>query len=208
MRTSAVGTLLPLVSLERIFRTSSRPRDKFLSRLLGLFGEEIVRLWAAQDGAPYRDLGRPTLWVPDGSGRSTLDFTFESRASGDIFVAEMKCELEFENYRYLTLTANSQLSHHQALAFRRFLAFAREPNAFVVKVNAKPVAASGAILAWGAVTAQGRLDVQQTTGISDVLSLENMIGDLQAWGVAAYEELLAERAAWCGYLFESLRGQR
>ena len=146
----SIATLLPVVSLERIFRTDNRARDKVLSRLLGILGEDIVRLWAAKDAAPYRDLGRPTLWLPNGEGRSTLDFTLQSRADDRVFVAEMKCELEVENYRYLTLTNASQLAHHKGEAFRRFLSLARDPAAFVVKVSAKPIPVDGAILVWGA----------------------------------------------------------
>jgi hypothetical protein len=44
-----------------LFRSSSSARDKFLSRLFGIFSEEIVRIWCRAPDAPYEDLGRPTI---------------------------------------------------------------------------------------------------------------------------------------------------
>ena len=44
----------------------------------------------------------------------------------------MKCELEYDNYRCLTLTAAAQLERHRrdSDAFRRFLLIARNHDAF------------------------------------------------------------------------------
>jgi hypothetical protein len=96
-------------SLEDIFRTPVPARDKFLSRLLGLFSEEVVHYWCAQEKSPYENLGRPTLWAPGASRGHTLDFTLRERHRGKTFVAELKCELEYENYKYLRLANTSQL---------------------------------------------------------------------------------------------------
>ena len=32
-------------------------RDKFLSRVIGIFSEENVRIWCRSDISPYEDLG-------------------------------------------------------------------------------------------------------------------------------------------------------
>ena len=47
------------------FRSAEPARDKYLSRLFGLFSEEVVRTWCACPEAAYLDLGRPTLRDPD-----------------------------------------------------------------------------------------------------------------------------------------------
>lgn len=95
-------------AFERFFHSSQPTRDKYLSRLFGLFSEQVVRMWCAQPDAPYEDLGRPTIREPDDSRGSTLDFTLRDRSSGQTYVAELKCELEFANYRYLQLSHADQ----------------------------------------------------------------------------------------------------
>ena len=57
------------MTFEALFRTSSSSRDKFLARLFGLFSEDLVRLWCRNPKAPYEDLGRPNIHLPD-SNRS------------------------------------------------------------------------------------------------------------------------------------------
>lgn len=48
-------------SLDALFRTQSRDRDKLLARLFGIISEDVVRIWTRCEAAPYADLGRPTL---------------------------------------------------------------------------------------------------------------------------------------------------
>ena len=79
--------------------------------MFALFSEDVVRHWVGCEKAPYRDLGRPVLWDEHGSRYHVLDFTLERRSDGAQFVAEMKCEIECEGYRYLTLKDVSQLQH-------------------------------------------------------------------------------------------------
>ncbi len=115
------------------FQTGHPARDKFLARLFGLFSEEVVRHWCGCPAAPYEDLGRPTLRAP-GEARAHLDFTLRHKETGKVFVSEMKCELEFESYRYLQLTAAWQVRHHRGTAFRKFLRLARDPGALEIGV--------------------------------------------------------------------------
>ena len=56
-----------------------------------------MRVWAGSPGAPYEDLGRPTVRF-DGEARSTLDFTLRARTSGKTYVAEVKCEIEYQGF--------------------------------------------------------------------------------------------------------------
>ncbi|HEV2128106.1 MAG TPA: hypothetical protein VGR22_05745, partial [Thermomicrobiales bacterium] len=114
---------------ESFFRSREHARDTYLSRLFALFSEQVVRVWCMCPQAPYEDIGRPTLYEPGVSRGSTLDFTLRDRASGRTFVSELKCELEYDNYRYLRLTHASQLAHPTSTAFQRLLLAAKEPPA-------------------------------------------------------------------------------
>jgi hypothetical protein len=197
-----------MISFEALFRSTCSERDKFLSRLFGIFNEAIVRIWCRQPQAEFEDLGRPTLKKQNASKPLTLDFTMRSRRSGDIFIGEMKCELEFQHYKYLTLTTAQQLDHHTKEAFQWFLSFARNPAQFSVRCGGDLISPSGAILVWGTVTERGRQAVLQETAtrkISAVLSLEQMVADLQSWGSGEYEQFIALREKWCTELFSALR---
>src|SRR5438552_1274581 len=90
---------------EDIFRSPEIARDNFLSRLFGLFSEDVVRYWCRHQQAPYEDLGRPTVKLPhERSWGHTLDFTIRDRSTGSTHVVELKREIAFENYKYIRLT--------------------------------------------------------------------------------------------------------
>jgi hypothetical protein len=195
-----------ITRFEDLFRTTDRKRDKFLSRVFAIFSEDIVRIWCRSPGSPYEDMGRPTLTSRDGGRGWTLDFCLRRHADGRIFVAEQKCELEYESYRYLTLVAPSQLAHHKGEAFRRFLVVARAPGEFMIMVRGRPVPVDGAILVWGAVSDAGRAAVMAETGLADVLSLEEIVRDLLDSGNEEYIRFVQERADWCNHLWAALLG--
>jgi hypothetical protein len=196
----------PAPSFDAFFHSTTPRRDKFLSVVFSQFSERLVRAWCAEPASPYEDLGRPTLWDQTLSTRQTIDFTLKSRSTGRVYVSELKCELEFESYRYLTLTGSHQLLHHNKEAFQRFLALARDPQSFVVRVNAKATPVDGAILVWGAVSAAGRLQVMRDHGFADVLSVESMLADLNKWRPSAWLGLVRDYRSWTLELFDLLDG--
>ena len=81
-------------------------------------------------------------------------------------------------------------------AFARFLAMARTPTAFEVRVAAKPLTADGAILVWGAVSEAGRVAVIERHGLAEVLSVEEMIDDLRRWANPDWDARLLELRTW------------
>ena len=180
-------------------------RAKFLSRVFGIFSENIVRLWSASAGAPYEDLGRPTIRFDGEATRSTLDFTLRHKESNKTYVAEMKCEIEYRNFRYLVLTSPKQLEHHtKKPAFQSFLRAAREPSAARVTVQGCPVAVDGAILIWGAATPMGCADVREKFKLADVLTVESMVDDLTRSNDEDYDAMLEDRRKWLNEMFDGL----
>lgn len=193
-----------MASFEAIFQSDNRARDKFLSRYFGLLSEDLVRQWCRRTEAVYEDLGRPTLYAPGEQRGSTLDFTLRHRATGKTFVAELKCELEYENYRYLRLSEPGQLGHHTSTAFKKLLTVASHPHALESRVAAKPLHVDGAILIWGATTPQGREAVMHDHGFADVLSVEEMLVDLHRWGDSHWQQRVAEVRVWTEHLLTHL----
>lgn len=183
-------------------------RGKFLSRVFGIFSETIVQIWSEDARAPYRNLGRPTLAESSPARNPTLDFLFECRRTGKRFVVEQKCEIEFNGFRYFTLTGPDQLSHHNKPAFAAFLAAAsgREAGSREWKVGAQRLTVDGAILIWGAVTPGGRSAVMEATGLDDVIGLDRVIAECAEWRPDAYCRLVSDRRRWCEELFTFLDG--
>ena len=188
------------------FRQIGTPaaRGKYLSRVFGIFSEEIVRIWCADPRAPYEDIGRPTLRSLGEKAGSTLDFALRSRATGKLYVAELKCEIEYQNYKYLVLTDPRQLDHHSKPAFAALLAAAGRHSTQRAYVDRKEIPIDGAVLVWGAATPEGRASVIKEKGFFEVLTIAEVIGDLQSWRSESYRALLAERRAWSNELYEAL----
>jgi hypothetical protein len=101
------------MNLFTLAMTENKNRDKFISRFLGIFSENIARIYFSSPYSDYKDLGRPTINKKNMSDRgSTLDFTLENKKTKKIYICEMKCELEFEKYKYLELNDIRQIKHH------------------------------------------------------------------------------------------------
>jgi hypothetical protein len=192
-------------TFQSLFQSGNSARDKFFARLFGIFNEEIVRCWAKAPQAPYIDLGRPTIKRAREKRGYTLDFTLQSKNDGRVYIAEMKCWLEFENYRHLTLESPSQLDYHKNEAFQRFLDAIQNMSQYVVMVKGRSQAIHGSILVWGRCTEQGRISVMAQYGLRDVLSLEAIINDLVGWQNQDYAELIRKYEVWCGELFTGLK---
>jgi hypothetical protein len=188
---------------ERIFWTENSLRDNFRSRLFAMFSEEIARVWGDNDRAPYRDIGRPTLWR--GSTRFTLDFTFERKTDHQLLVAEQKSELAWEGYSRLRLVSGDQVMAHAGKpAFDWFLDLARDPSSSIVKVKTRQVPVYGAILVWGSTTDGGRDNAMDRFGFADVLSLEQMLDDLRAWNDPHWRDRVEELRTWTNDLLDGL----
>ena len=133
-------------SFRTIFKSPGDPmpqREKFLSRLFGIFSEKIIALWADDERAPYQNLGRPTVFTGQNKHGHTLDFTLRDRATGKIYVAEMKCEIEYQGFKYFVLNKPDQLAHHVKPAFGAFLDAARRPQETQVRIAGKKTAVQG-----------------------------------------------------------------
>jgi hypothetical protein len=193
---------------ERFFHSSVPARDKYLSRLFALFSEQVVRAWCACPNAPYEDLGRPTLCEPGLTRGHTLDFTLRRLDRDATYVAELKCELEYEGYRYLQLTSADQLRHHTSPAFSKLLRVASDPLALDVRRHGHPTSVDGAILVWGAVAPEGRDAVMKEYAFADVLSVEAMLADLHTWAPVGWTEFVTRHRDWTSELFGFLDGSR
>lgn len=193
-----------MIDLEALFKDGPPEKGGFLSRIFGIFNEEIIRIWARDDRSQYNiHERRPTLY--EGNRNYTLDFLFEKE--GALFVSEMKCEIQYQNYRYWRLEDPDQLKHHcSKRAFELFLELSRDARSVSAKAG-EPIEVSGTVLVWGAATEKGIEAVRNHFGISDVLTVENCISDLLEWQNREYQHMLSERERWISSMFNGLRAR-
>lgn len=191
-----------MIDLASLFQDGPTEKGSFLSRVFGIFNEEIIRIWARNERSPYNiHARRPTLY--EGIRGYTLDFLFER--NGELFVAEMKCEIQYQDYKYWCLTNPKQLEHHfSKKAFELFLRLSHDSQSVPVKAG-KPIEVKGTVLVWGSATPAGITAVREKFGVSDVLTVESCIHDLIEWDSLEYLTLLREREQWLSSLLKGLR---
>lgn len=191
---------------EDIFKTGDKTRDNFLARFFGLFYEKMVPAWCSCPSAPYAYLGRPALWRENKYTNYSLDFTLCSRATGETFVAEMKCWLAWENATYLRLEDITPLQKLTGAAWDAFMELTRNPSAYEIKIGGRlltpPI--QGTILIWGATSAQGRQAAMTTYNFADVLSAESMLDDLHIWNSAEWTLVIDQLKNWSNSLLTYL----
>lgn len=179
-------------------------RSKFLSRLFGIFSEKLVSIWAKDDRAPFQDLGRPSIKRPDDLRGHTLDFSMRERTTEKIYVAKMKCEIEYHNFKYFVLNSSSQLDHHRVPAFDAFLCAARHPGTLDVRVRRRPTKISGSTLIWGAVSPVSKREIISKRGFHDILSIERIRQNLIRWRNPDYSSMIAKYPTWSDRLFSGV----
>ena len=182
--------------------------DKFLSRLFGIFSEEIVKIWASEKTlAPYVNEGRPTLRMKD-KRHYTFDFTLKDKKTRKNYVSEQKCWFEYLNYKYFTLEKTDQVdyltSSDSPNSFDRFLELGKDPSKYPVYVDGEKTDIAGIVLIWGKVSDKGRTAVKRHYNLHDLLSLEAIVNDLVSWETPEFRSWTLEKRRWCNQLFEGI----
>lgn len=188
-----------------LFRSPSvlPERDKMLARVFGIFSEEIVRIWCRSGISIYEDLGRPRIYNNNDKGYS-LDFTLKSKETGKSYVSEMKCWVEYQEYKFMTLRKVSQLDAMESPAFNLFLDIANKPGCYDVYVGNNKIKVCGSILVWGDVDDAGRKEIISNCNFSDILSIKNIIEDLVSTNNPEFFSFIDSRKKWCDELFIKL----
>ena len=192
------------ISEVKPYKGKSR-KDKFLSRIFGIFNEEIIRIWCENKKSPFTNIGRPTIY--DSNGKYfTLDFLLKD-TENRLFVTEMKCEIEYQKYKYLTLNESKQLRHHcSKRAFELFLELSHTPKKYDVKCNNKNQNIAGTALVWGRTSTSGEVKIKQKFKINHVISTEKVVADLIEWEDEEFKIFINSYKGWANQLFDGLLG--
>ncbi len=178
-----------------------------MSRIFGIFNEEIIRIWCDNNKSPFQNIGRPTIYDQDGK-YYTLDFLLKDE-KGHLFVTEMKCEIEYKKYKCLTLQGCDQLKRPtKKRAFQLpFFEIAQDREKYEIKCNGELVRVNGSSLVWGRTSLQGINDIKESFLVSHVLSTESIVADLIEWGDHNYLEFIGQHETWSSSLFSGLIGK-
>lgn len=204
-------------------------RGRFLSRLFGIFSEEIVKIWCENNKSPYKNIGRPTLITSDGN-YYVLDFTFVDKENNK-FIVEMKSEIQYENYKYMVLDPDKNvdyLSHH--LKKRAFKLFVNK-SWVMLKIKGKEVVDEekfGTILIWGSLEERFSITssmpsseeqeflnnmnskwknmYKEFNNVDRILSVEHMINNLIEWKDENYLDFVKKYQDHSNELFNNLKG--
>jgi len=184
------------MNLLEIGKTNNIERDKFISRFFGIFNEDIALIYFMSPYSKYNNLGRPT--IKKELEKYTLDFTLQDKNTNEIFICEMKCEIQYQNYKRLELNNKEQIKLHKKNAFIYFLDIANNMNNYVIEINKKIIKINGIILLWGKVTNDCKIinDIKDTYNIKDILSLENMINIMIDNNYQEYYNYIFEKKEW------------
>lgn len=71
-------------------------------------------------------------------------------------------------------------------------------------VNGKELEVDGAILIWGEATEQGRDAVINVYKFHEVLTMVEIINELQLWKNSEYRQFVENRRCWSNELFDAL----
>ena len=192
------------MDLFEIGKTNNIKRDKFISRFFGIFSEEIANIYFCSPYSEYTNLGRPNISI--NNKQYILDFTLKNKNNGKIYICEMKCEMQYMNYKRLELNDVSQIHSHKKEAFKVFLDIAKNAENYVIKIGKDMINANGIILLWGKITRKTEKIkyIKEYFNISDILSLEDMINIMNNKNYKEYLVFLDEKKIWVNSFFDSI----
>ena len=185
-----------IVDLFSIGKTNNSERDSFVSRFFGIFNERIAEIYFNSPFSEYENLGRPTLWY--NKKYYTLDFSLKNKITKEIFVCEMKCEMQYNNYKQLILSNVDQILTHKKDAFKYFLEIGKKNNNIIVKINKKEITVNGIILLWGKISENiNDLEkIKSKYNFYEILSLEKMINIMILNNYDIFLDFINERKIW------------
>lgn len=205
------------MDFSKILQLSKRKKDikirnSFIAKVFGAFNEDIVRIWANRNNSKYKNLGRPTIYRNNEGKRNTLDFTMKERKTGKIYISEMKSWISYKNNKFLELNKSIDLLSINDIpeSLRWFLNVGNDISNYDVNVNGpelkkEKVIPEGTILIWPKFKSEDKDYCLKKYRLFDLLSLENIIIDLNNEKNEEYFLLLKEKEDWFNALISGLK---
>lgn len=191
--------------------TLNTKQANFLSRIIGIFSEDVVRFWLENKKCKYNFLGRPQVWTENDSKKYSLDYLLQDKKTKKCYIAEQKCFFGFKDGKLKKISEAETFSivfdkwsnekRNHTVAWARFIEFNNDSH---VSIKNKKCDVSGKILVWASCDKKAKKDFQKKHNIFDVVSFEQVIRDLNKWEDRKYLGFLKDRKKWINQLFNSL----
>ena len=192
------------MDLLKIGKSGNIEKDKFISRFFGIFNEKIAELYFNSPYSKYKNLGRPTIKY--GKEKYTFDFTLQNKETNKIYVCEMKCEMQFNNYKRLLLENIDQILSHKKVSFIYFLDISKNKSKHKIEVDKKEIKTDGIILLWGKITndTNALLKIKEHFGFYEIISLEKLINIMVENNYNEYYQYINEKREWINNFFDEI----
>ncbi|MBK9222222.1 MAG: hypothetical protein IPO16_08865 [Saprospiraceae bacterium] len=194
------------------YTKETKIKVNFLSRIFGVFSEEIVKIWCDnKNNNDFEYIGKPH--IKEGNKRPiVLDHLLKSKNT--YFIVEQKNFHGYKNGKLSSMEDTDEFfknfeswsigksKNQKSKAWDIFINFTKKPKE--VKYDGKIIPQAKTLLIWSKGTDVGRYKFVQKYGISKVLFLEQMKNDLIKWKDPAYIKLIKDKKKWIAQLFNDL----
>ena len=143
------------MNFDILFENSHTDRSNFIARMLGIFSENLIDFWTANEKCEYENIGRPDIFNSNGKKVAQLDFTFKNKKTNICYIVEQKNLVAYNNGRLRNMSIEepfpksfeswSKSKSKQTPAWDIFLG---PLNEYTVKVKGKEIHKFGKILIW------------------------------------------------------------
>lgn len=199
------------MNFKNLFTNSSETRNNFLARVFGVFSEEIVKFWLANENCPYLSCGRPTIFDSNNKKVALLDFTIRSKNDNKLFIVEQKNLIAFKKGT-LRFMSNDEAFNKNFLKWSRDKAkqtvawnlFLNPLTEYQVKVKGEEIVNFGKILIWPSFDENKKNSMISQLAIDEILSLEIIHAQLITWKDPKYQDWINARIRWTEELFDQL----
>lgn len=197
-----------------LYSKENKLKVNFLSRIYGVFSEEIVKIWCDnENNKEFEYIGKPHINI---GNRKPLELDHLLKSKNTYFIVEQKNFHGYKNGKLASMedtdsffknfeTWSKEKSKNQkSKAWDIFINFREHPKE--VKYNGESFPDIKTLLIWSKGTPEGKRKFIENSGIgvSEVLFLLDIKNDLIQWDDQKYKELIKGKKEWIDELFNDL----
>ena len=182
------------MELQKIFKNADEKQNNLLTRVFGIFSEEIINCWLAYPDCEYKNLGRPSIYKKN-ERPSTLDFLFEKKKGtnkGALYIVEQKCLFSYNKGNLLCMT-ETNLEHFEKWStqkakyskawkdFREIHSYLKNEDVVIKWKGSTPELTKkvvGNILIWGKWMDNTK---HADPKIDKIISMESIMNEMNEW---------------------------
>lgn len=200
------------------YSKENKEEVNFLSRIFGVFSEEIVKIWCANDliNEGYKYIGKPHIKIKDKKRPLELDHLLYSEIKNEYYLVEQKSFHGYKNGKLASMEdtdiflksfktwSRGKSKNQKSKAWDIFINFVEHP--MEVNCNGNSYHDIKTLLIWSKGTPEGKRKFIDNSGIgvSEVLFLIDLKNALIQCEDQQYKALIDKKKKWIDELFIDL----